>query len=421
MKSRVLRTLVLLAALACLGGAGYFVWKSDAEASVTRAAAQTFEQQARVATMGLADLRAAFQAYVADGQAPAVWQKSAATTLQSTGASVGALREAARSPEAQGALEEAVELIASLAKSDQRAREYLASGQRLSASDVVFGEATPATLKAAGAVDAARVHETGAASREMDATRWQQVYALAGAAGFVVIALLLLTPVPRRLAVAPEMEIEPEAERPSGAGLGLSSSPRASAAPPSPPATPTEMARRELAEIDALTARLTDSGPGAPARPPGIDLAEAADVCTALARLQEPKELPALLERAAAVLGAGGIVVWMPDGAQGALRPALAFGFSPLAITRMGSIPLDAENATALAYRAVSTQVVPPEAGSGGAVAAPLVTAEGCSGVMAAELTKASRPEEVHAVATIIAAQLATLISPGQAAGGQTP
>lgn len=418
MKSRALRTVVLLAALACLGGAGYFLWKTDGEASAARAAAQTFESQARLATMGLADLRAALQAYVADGQAPAVWQKSAATMLRSAGEQVRALRAAARSPEAQGALEDAVEQVASLARSDQRAREYMESGQRLSASDVLFGEATPAALKAAGAVDAARVHETSAASRELDDKRWLQAYVLGGAAGIIVLVLLLLTPVPRRPVAVSDWDVEATAETPAGAGLGLSSSPRASAAPP---ATPTGDARRELAEIDALTARLTETGPASPTRLPGIDLAEAADVCTALARLQEPKELPALLERAAAVLGAGGVVVWMPDGAHGALRPALAFGYSPLAVTRMGSIPADAENATALAYRAMTTQLVPPEAGGGGAVAAPLVTADGCSGVMAAELTKASRPEDVHAVATIIAAQLATLISPGQTAGSQAP
>ncbi len=420
MKSRALRTIVLLAALACLGGAGYFLWQTDGETSAARAAAQTFESQARLATMGLADLRAALQAYVADGQAPAVWQKSAATMLRSAGEQVRALRAAARSPEAQGALEDAVEQVASLARSDQRAREYMESGQRLSASDVLFGEATPAALKAAGAVDAARVHETSAASRELDDKRWLQAYILGGAAGIIVLVLLLLTPVPRRPVAVSDWDVEATAESPAGAGLGLSSSPRASAAPPAA-ATPTENARRELAEIDALTTRLTETGLGSPARAPGIDLAEAADVCTALARLQEPRELPALLERAAAVLGAGGIVVWMPDGAHGALRPALAFGYSPLAVTRMGSIPADAENATALAYRAMTTQLVPPEAGGGGAVAAPLVTADGCSGVMAAELTKTSRPEDVHAVATIIAAQLATLISPGQTAGSRAP
>lgn len=416
MKSRAVRILVLLLALASLGGAGYVIWTADVASAAERAAAGAFERQARLATMGLADLRAAFQSYVADGQTPAVWQKSAASLLRAAGDQGRALRAAARSPEAQGALEDAAELVASLARSDERARDYLASAQRLSASDVVFGEATPVTLKAAGAIDAARIHEEAAASRALDRLRWQQVYALAGAAGVILIALLLLTPAPRRVPAGQDEPATPDAGLEAWTGLGLSSSPPPSGA--APEISPDLAARRALEEIDAITARLAVEGPPAASRPPGLDLAEAADVCVALARLQEPRELPTLLERAASVLGASGIVVWMPDGPQGALRPALASGYSPLAVTRMGTIPPDAENATALAFRAMTTQIVPPENGGSGAVAAPLVTADGCSGVMAAELAQPCRHEEVHAVATIIAAQLATLISPGQAAGG---
>jgi hypothetical protein len=124
-----------------------------------------------------------------------------------------------------------------------------------------------------------------------------------------------------------------------------------------------------------------------------------------------------LLDRAAAVLNAAGLVIWMPDGPGAHLRPTLAHGYAPVVITRMGTIAADADNATAVAFRTQVLQTVPAEGTAPGAVAAPLVTADGCSGVMAAELRAGSPATDVRAVAAIIAAQLATLISPAAAAG----
>jgi GAF domain-containing protein len=50
---------------------------------------------------------------------------------------------------------------------------------------------------------------------------------------------------------------------------------------------------------------------------------------------------------------------------------------------------------------------------SGGAIAAPLVTPGGCVGVMAAEVRHDSeRQDATLAAATIVAAQLATLVGP---------
>ena len=55
---------------------------------------------------------------------------------------------------------------------------------------------------------------------------------------------------------------------------------------------------------------------------------------------------------------------------------------------------------------------------SNGAVAAPLVTAGGCVGVMAAELTDGGeRQEALLAAAAIIASQIATLVGPPVARG----
>jgi hypothetical protein len=104
----------------------------------------------------------------------------------------------------------------------------------------------------------------------------------------------------------------------------------------------------------------------------------------------------------------------MPDGPQGALRPVLAHGYAPLALSRMGTINPASDNATATAYRTKSVVVVPAEVLASGAVVAPLISAEGCSGAMAVELREGvEASSQVRAITTIVAAQLATLFTPG--------
>jgi GAF domain-containing protein len=84
----------------------------------------------------------------------------------------------------------------------------------------------------------------------------------------------------------------------------------------------------------------------------------------------------------------------------------------------MGSIGPDADNATATAYRTRAAQTMQAEPPSGGALVVPLVSADGCTGAMAIELRKSVEPSDyLRAVATILAAQLATLITPTPAAG----
>jgi hypothetical protein len=100
-----------------------------------------------------------------------------------------------------------------------------------------------------------------------------------------------------------------------------------------------------------------------------------------------------------------------PDGRE--LAPIVTFGYSPQTVTRLGTIPKEAENATAAAFRTSLLQTVDADAVSGGALAAPLVTPGGCVGVMAAEIRHdGEREDVVLAAAGIVAAQLATLVGP---------
>jgi hypothetical protein len=138
-----------------------------------------------------------------------------------------------------------------------------------------------------------------------------------------------------------------------------------------------------------------------------------AALCTDLSRAMDTRALPPALERAARLLNASGLVIWVadPDGRE--LAPVLAHGYPQNVLTRLGTIPRDAENATAAAFRTGVVQTVRADNGSNGAIAAPLMTPTGPVGVMAAEvLNDGERRETTRAAAAIVAAQLATLMGP---------
>ena len=76
-----------------------------------------------------------------------------------------------------------------------------------------------------------------------------------------------------------------------------------------------------------------------------------AALCVDLARIQDTRTLPTLLGRAADILEASGIVLWIadPDGRE--LTPIVVHGYPPQLSSRFGTILRDAENVTALAFR----------------------------------------------------------------------
>jgi len=146
----------------------------------------------------------------------------------------------------------------------------------------------------------------------------------------------------------------------------------------------------------------------APAVP---DLAAAAQLCTELARVDKAGDASPLLEKAARILDAVGLIVWVWDPKAAALRPALAHGYSPQVLAQLPKVGRDADNATAAAFRSAQTSVVNDARLSSGALVEPLMTPAGCAGVLAIELPPGSAEREsVRAVVTIFAAQLARVV-----------
>jgi len=119
-----------------------------------------------------------------------------------------------------------------------------------------------------------------------------------------------------------------------------------------------------------------------------------------------------LLEQAATMLEASGVVVWIGNLAGTSLRPVLAHGYSPEELARLPHVARTEDNAAAAAYRTSRLQIVLARPGSSsGAIAAPLVTPDGCFGALTAEISNGGEMSDAtQALATIFAAQLGTVL-----------
>jgi transcriptional regulator with XRE-family HTH domain len=141
------------------------------------------------------------------------------------------------------------------------------------------------------------------------------------------------------------------------------------------------------------------------------DLAALAALCTALGISETPDEVGSLLNDAAELLEASGLIVWMWDAAAEELRPALAYGYSERVVAQLGGVKREADNATATAFRSAAPCVIEEDDHANGALVLPLLTPAGCAGVLALELQNGAEGSAgVRAAATILAAFLAQLV-----------
>jgi hypothetical protein len=141
-----------------------------------------------------------------------------------------------------------------------------------------------------------------------------------------------------------------------------------------------------------------------------IDLTAAAALCTDISRVTTTAALPQLLGRAAALLDARGLIIWMGAGDQ--LFPAAAYGYDSRAVDRMGPISRGSRNATATAWRTGQVASVAGDPTTIGAIVAPMFKPSYCIGVLAAEVRNGREGDAAtRAVTALIAAQLATAVA----------
>jgi hypothetical protein len=341
-----------------------------------------FDLRVRQALVTLAELSAAQQAYVAAGQGVDFWTGRVSTLLRTLEQDLSALRRDAQSSDSARALGIAGDLARGLAQIDTRAREYLQGQQTVMASDLVFGEGLESATSCAARIDEARVREVEASDAEHARLRQLQMYLLAGTLAVGLLGLLILLPAGR---TPEDVDVVPDRAAAHGTNPAFDST-----------------ARHDL-----------PSSAAPEATPPSLlpDLLATARLCSDFGRVSQAGELPALLARAAAVLNAAGIIVWVADPADGSLRPALSHGYPAEALARISKLSRDADNATAEAYRSGQLQTVGGSRTTPGALVAPLLAPTGCVGVMAAEIRAGKEADQhVQALATILAAQLASLV-----------
>lgn len=147
-------------------------------------------------------------------------------------------------------------------------------------------------------------------------------------------------------------------------------------------------------------------------RSAGPVLRKAAELCTNLGRVSDVDELRELVARAADLIDASGLIVWMSVPGTKEMRPVLSHGYPAEMIARLPPLSRTADNAAARGVRSGQLQIVLARPGSSnGAVVAPLLTSTGCVGVVSAEIRGgAESSDTVQALAAIFAAQLATVM-----------
>lgn len=394
MRRKPLRTALLVVLLGAAAASGSWAFIAAPGIAEARRAARAFDARAWALALSLADLRAAQQAYVAAGQDADYWVAAAAERIADVTAGLADLTTAATRPATRDALAEAAARVAALARMDARARDHAAAGEAVMASDLIFADGLELSRSAAEHVERARSVEREARDDAVGVQERSRSLAVGAALGAGVLFALLLSPLPPARPRAESAPASPEGDRPA-----------------EDPAPTLPEGRLFLDADGGETAAAAEAEPGPPDAPVP-DLKLAAELCTDLGRSASADELPLLLARAAQLLNASGVIVWVRDGTGAALRPALSHGYSSAALARLGTIACDSDNVTAAAYREARMRVVPADGETPGVIAAPLASAQDNPGIMTLEMGDGWETSDVvQSTTTIIAAQLATLVA----------
>ena len=185
-----------------------------------------------------------------------------------------------------------------------------------------------------------------------------------------------------------------------------------------PPILEAEPAETQLSDPEPLTSDPRSSVPVSPS----VDLLAAAELCTALGRVENASQMPPLLRRAAEILGARGLIVWVWDPIARELQPALVYGYPDKLVAQLPRLAPDADNVTAAAFRSSETLAIGGNAEASAALAVPLQAPGSCAGVLAIELPPgAEEADPVRAVAIVFAAMLAQLVGAAPASDQSLP
>jgi hypothetical protein len=382
MQRRTARITLMACLLASGVTAAYFLWTLERRSTASAITqADVFARLARMSET-IAGIGAAQQSYVAPGQLDEPWFERTSALVDQLSTDIEHTRASLRSPEAAEALQALAGSTDALMAADARTRQNLRLGQDLMASDVIFSDGRnmlDAMIARVRDLQAAEDASHRAELRVLSRQRW---IAFGATALFWVAGLLALVTIPASTTTAAAGQLPARVPR------------EMSATPPAEQRSPVESA---FAAASADKQRAS------------VDLASAASLCTDLSRVTTTDALPDLLGRAARILDASGVILWMSAGEQ--LFPVMAHGYRQDMLARFGPIARDADNAAADAWRTGHLTIVGATGPANGAIVAPLLGIHACIGVLAAEVRHGGEDNPAtQAVATMIAAQLATVV-----------
>ena len=383
------RWTVLTVAILATAGCCYWAAMLERTALDQRRMLATSTADARGLQGALSDARRALAAMASPGQAAVSWSRQAVASIDTARGRLTALAGA----EGGAHLRALTERLDRLVEAETRLHEYAVGGRALMASDVAFGEALPHV----DAIDQQVADTVTAmitnADRTIAATRDRQILAFSGALGALGIAAVLLTPLPRRR----DDEVAATDTAASDDVPGVTELALHTASTPVPAPVPTPVPEARVIE----KAR--------------VDLTPLAAACEALARISDGAKLPGVLDAVRPTLGARGLAVWLADGAS--LRIAASSGYDPRVVERFPVLSATDDTPTSQAFAKVAPVRTPPRTTQPAAVAVPIVGARGTTGVLSFEMANGrDASTEVVAAATIVAAQLASLLEPVPAA-----
>ena len=269
-------------------------------------------EQAAALTATIADVRAGQVAYVARGQGEAFWMSRVESLLPALQKHTEQFAGSLTSPSARSAFEPAAAALENFRTLDTKVRDFVQGGSALLAADMIFSDGLESMATASTQVTVALNEELLYRNASISAVRSRQLAILGGGAGLLLVLIA-------GLAFA-------------RANTGKSAEPEAA------PAVPVIEPVRFEAPLPKARAAVTPK------------LLTTAQLCRELSRVGDSTHLPGLLERAARVVDASGIIVWVAEPSRQRLVPALAHGYDDRTVVRMGSIHRDANNAVAAAY-----------------------------------------------------------------------
>ena len=384
MHRRALRHGLVVLLFVAAAGASAFAWNVDRQLAALAATEHTVSSRFDALVQSVARFDAAQQQFDAASREPETdWFARVKRLLSQIEAESKNLHSSAASASAARTFDDITGRVVSAVA---RAEENLRDGHDLMAADLVQDEARPG----AEAMRAAVLEWRAAEGTSADTTRaalFEQLWTvLGGTLAFWVVGVLLLAP-------------------------------RQSVAAAAAPAT-----MSILADPAGETAIAPAAEPAvSPVVAPAIDLVPAAELCADIARADSAEALAGLVDRAAGVIGASGIVVWLASG-DTELVPVLVHGYGPQVRAFLGTLALSDENVTTRAWHSGDVQGVDGDARSRAALAAPMFQGPRRTGVLSVELIDGVKPDALpRALTRILAAQFATAVSPQPETAATTP